>query len=957
MEERSAASRGTGRGSEGAGMEKIAPASAMPAFRQTTAEVAHALGTDPARGLTVAEAQARLGQVGPNELEAEPGVPAWRRFVAQFRDTLVVVLLLATAISIGLWAYARDTPLPYEGLVILAIVLLNGLLGYAQESGAERALAALRAMTVARASVIRDGERRLVAAAALVPGDLIVIEEGAAIPADGRLIASVALQAAEAALTGESLPVAKGIARLDGADVALGDRTNMVFSGTTATQGHGRAIVTATGMRTELGRIAGLLRRTTRETTPLQRDLDRTGRLLGLIVLAIAAIIVAAVVVVEQVRTVAGFVEVLLLGVALAVAAVPEGLAAIVTATLAIGVQRMARRNAIVRRLPAVETLGSATTIVSDKTGTLTKNEMTVRAVATASGRATFTGTGYAPEGDVLSAGQALAAGPLRAEVRRLLRAAELASNASLHVVAGRWVVQGDPTEGALLVAARKAGLATAELAGRFRRVGEVPFSSERKLMSAVSRDEGRAGRLVISTKGAPDLLLVRCTHELVDTEARALTEARRAAIRAENEALAGEALRVLGVAFRTLPAAAAPDAVDEVAERELVFLGLVGLLDPARPEARAAVAIAQAAGIRVLLITGDHPRTAAAIAAELGIARAGARVVSGNELAPLPDDELFRLVREIAVYARVNPEHKLRVVEALKRGGAVVAMTGDGVNDAPALKAADIGVAMGRAGTDVAKDAADIVLTDDNFATIVAAVEEGRGIYANIRTFLRYLLSSNIGEVLTMSLGIVLAGVLGLREAGTGGVVLPLLATQILWINLVTDGAPALALGLDPVDPDVMRHLPRGAGEGVITGQMWAGIAGVGTVMAAATLLVFDAALPGGLIAGTGNLPHARAMAFTTLVVAQLFNVFNARSDTRSAFVGLFRNGWLWGAVALSLALHLLPLYVPAFQRAFGTTGLGARDWLCCIAAASAVLWLREASKLVARRGHSRVR
>ncbi|MFN8511159.1 MAG: cation-translocating P-type ATPase [Thermomicrobiales bacterium] len=929
-------------------------AAAAP-FRQPVAAVATQFSTDPVRGLAAAEAQARLGRYGPNELAAVPPAPAWRRFLAQFQDMLVALLLLATAISIGLWVYERDTPLPYEGLAILAIVLINGVLGFVQEARAEQSLAALRAMTVTQAGVVRDGELRRIPASQLVPGDLIAIEEGDAIPADGRLVEVASLQTAEAALTGESLPVAKETARIAGEDVALGDQTNMVFSGTTATYGHGRAIVTATGMQTEMGRIAGLLQQTGREETPLQRELDRTGRILGLVVLVIAAVVVVAVVLVERVRTVDAFMEVLILGVALAVAAVPEGLAAIVTVTLALGVQRMARRNAIVRKLPAVETLGSATTIVSDKTGTLTRNEMTVRTIATASGRADFTGTGYAPAGDVLHNGQPLDSGPIHAEMRSLLRAADLANNATLREAAGRWSVQGDPTEGALLVAARKAGLTHDDLATRFSRVAEVPFSSERKLMSAVHRDGAREGRLRVFTKGAPDILLARCTHELLGEEAQPLTEARRVAIRATNETLAGESLRVLGAAFRTLPPESAPETVDEAAERELVFLGLIGMIDPARPEARDAVATAREAGIRALMITGDHPQTAAAIAAELGIAGEGARAVSGSELERLPDDELRRLAREVSVYARVNPEHKLRIVEALKREGAIVAMTGDGVNDAPALKKADIGVAMGITGTDVSKEAADIILTDDNFATIVAAIEEGRAIFANIRKFLRYLLSSNVGEVLTMFLAVVLGGALGLRDPAGGAVLLPLLAAQILWINLVTDGAPALALAVDPAAPDVMRRPPRAAGEGVLTARMWAGIAFVGLVTAAATLLVFDAALPGGLIAGNGDILHARTMAFTTLVLAQLFNVFNARSDTRSAFVGLFRNRWLWGAVALSLALQLLPLYAPPLQRAFATTALGLRDWLVCLAAASAVLWLREASKILARAWQAR--
>jgi P-type Ca2+ transporter type 2C len=917
-------------------------------YRRTVEEVLSGFGSDPRRGLSSKEARARLERYGPNELEAEKPVPAWRRFLAQFNDTLVILLLIATAVSVGLWAYERDSALPYEGLAIFAIVLLNGVLGYAQESRAERAVAALRAMSAAEASVVRDGERRSVPASELVPGDVILVEEGDTIPSDARLVESTALQASEASLTGESLPVHKDVRPIE-EEVGLGDRSNMVFSGTAATYGRGRAVVTATGMQTELGKIAGMLRRTEDEATPLQKELDRTGKLLGAIVLVIAAVIVATILLVEGVREPAAIFDVLILGVALAVAAVPEGLPAIVTAVLAIGVQRMARRNAIVRRLPAVETLGSATVIASDKTGTLTKNEMTVRTVVTASGRADLGGTGYAPEGELRRNGQPVEDDVLRAEVERTLRAADLANNATLSHNDGRWSVQGDPTEGALIVAARKAGLSPESLDARFERVGEVPFSSERKLMSTVHKDAEKPERLAAFAKGAPDVLLPRCSHEIVGDEARPLTDERRKEIRGENERLASEALRTLGVAFRSLPPGELDGEVDDHIERDLVFLGLVGMIDPPREEVKDAVDLAKGAGIRPMMITGDHPKTAAAIAEELDISTEG-RAITGAELEMLPVEELEREVRQTPVYARVNPEHKLRIVRALQNNGQVVAMTGDGVNDAPALKTADIGVAMGITGTDVSKEAADMILTDDNFASIVAAVEEGRSIFSNIQKFLRYLLSSNIGEVLTMFFGVLLAGAIGLRVEGDAAVALPLLATQILWINLVTDGPPALALGLDPADRAVMDRPPRSQGSGVITRRMWAGMAFVGLIMAAGTLLVLDHALPGGLIAGSGDLPYARTMAFTTLMLFQLFNVPNARSDEQSAFHGLFRNPWLWGAVLLSLLLQFLVVYAPFLQPAFGTVALNFGDWLLCAAVASSVLWLREVSKLVVR-------
>ncbi len=628
-------------------------------------------------------------------------------------------------------------------------------------------------------------------------------------------------------------------------------------------------------------------------------------------------------------------------------AAVPEGLPAVVTAVLSLGVQRMAKRNAIVRHRAAVETLGSANVIASDKTGTLTKNEMTVRRVVTASGGVTLTGTGYAPDGELLRDGGGAIEGAIRVELARTLAAGDRANNAVLQERDGRWAVQGDPTEGALIVAARKAGLEGEALDARFARVAEVPFSSERKLMSTVHTDAERQERLLALTKGAPDVLLAHCSHELVGETARPLTSERRTEIARRNEELAGEALRTLGVAFRSLPKDAFDhEKADERVEQELVFLGLIGMIDPPREEARDAVARAKSAGIRLMMITGDHPRTAAVIAAELGIAADG-RAVTGAELDRMSEETLNLAVRDISVYARVNPEHKLRLVKALQREGATVAMTGDGVNDAPALKTADIGVAMGIAGTDVSRQAADMVLADDNFASIVAAVEEGRAIFSNIRKFLRYLLSSNIGEVMTMFFGVLLASVIGLAPEANGGVVLPLLATQILWINLVTDGAPALALGVDPADAGIMDQPPRPRGEGVITRRMWAGIFFVGVVMAGGTLLVLDASLPGGLIEGSGSIRYAQTMTFTTLMLFQLFNVFNARSDERSALIGLFANRWLWMAIGLSLLLHGAVIYVPFLQQAFSTVSLSAADWLRCAAVASSVLWLRELTKL----------
>jgi P-type Ca2+ transporter type 2C len=917
-------------------------------YRQEFREVLAALGSDGQRGLSEEEARARLQRYGRNELTPEKPVPGWRKFLAQFQDTLVILLIVATAISAGLWLYERQSALPYEALAILAVVLLNATMGYIQESRAESAVAALKQMAAAHANVIRDGERRSVPAAEVVPGDIVLIEEGNTVPADARVIHSTSLKTAEAALTGESLPVSKDSAPISG-EAGLGDRGNMVFSGTAATYGRGRTVVVATGMDTEMGRIAGMLHETPDEPTPLQKELNRVGKILGSIVVVIAVVMIATIILFEHVSGWSAILDVLILGIALAVAAVPEGLPAVVTAVLALGVQRMAKRNAIMRHLAAVETLGSADIIASDKTGTLTRNEMTVRSVVTASGRVKLGGTGYAPIGTVEKEEGGQVEGALRIELERALAAADRASNAVLQEHEGNWTVQGDPTEGALVVAARKAGLEPEKLSGRFERIGEVPFSSERKLMSTIHKDSQSNGRLLVFAKGAPDVLLAKCTEELAGENTRLLTDDRRKEIVAINEELAGRALRTLATAYRSVPSDQFDaNGIDEGVECDLVFAGLVGMIDPPRQEAKDAVARARKAGIRPIMITGDHPVTARVIAGELGIANDG-RAIAGTELADTPDDKLVEVARDVSVYARVNPEHKLRIVKALQHEGAVVAMTGDGVNDAPALKAADIGVAMGITGTDVSKQAADMVLADDNFATIVAAVEEGRSIFSNIRKFLRFLLSSNTGEVLTMFFGVLLANVIGL-QAEDSGIVLPVLATQLLWINLVTDGAPALALGIDPASKGLMNRPPRPAHEAVITRRMWSGILFVGVVMAAGTLFVLDASLPGGLVAGSGNMRYAQTMAFTTLMMFQMFNVFNARSDERSAFNGLFSNAWLWAAVGLAIALQIAVVYVSFLQEAFSTVGLSLGDWFRCAAVASSVLWLREMSKAITR-------
>ncbi|MBI5068235.1 MAG: cation-translocating P-type ATPase [Deltaproteobacteria bacterium] len=922
----------------------------LPPYRRPTAEVLAALGCDARRGLAAAEVPALLARHGRNELPAEPPVPAWRRFLAQFRDTLTVLLLVATAVSFVTWWIERESPVPYEAITILAIVLLNGTLGYLQEARAEQAVAALRAMTAPSARVLRDGEPCQVATAELVPGDILLVEEGDTIPADARMLESVSLRVAEAALTGESSPVSKDAAPL-AEEAGIADRRNMLFSGTAAAAGRGRAVVVSTGAATEIGRIAGSLQATVEEPTPLQKELDKVGKMLGVAVIAIALAIGGTVLWLTPRLSMGVLVDVLLLAVSLAVAAVPEGLTAITTIVLSLGTQRMARRHVIVRRLSSVETLGSTTTICSDKTGTLTRNEMTVRTVVTAGGAVDLTGIGYAPEGRAEQDGKPVADPALLGEVARALAAASLANNATLVQRGGQWAIQGDPTEGALVVAARKVGHAAGALEQRFPRVGEVPFSSERKLMSTGHADAEDEGRRVVFAKGAPDVLLARCSAEAVGSTVRPLTPARREAILREVERLASSALRTLGIASRDGRHDLFGPALGEEAEQELTWLGLVGLIDPPRPEARAAVAEARRAGVRPVMITGDHPVTASAIATELGIAEAGSPAMVGAQLEKTDEAGLREAVRRVSVYARVAPEHKLRIVQALHQEGEIVAMTGDGVNDAPALKAADIGVAMGITGTDVAKGAADMVLTDDNFASIVAAVEEGRSIFANIQKFLRYLLSSNIGEVLVMFLGVVLAGALGIVPGEGAVLVVPLLATQILWINLLTDSGPALALGVEPADHGVMERPPRDPRSGVLGSAMWIDIVFVGVVMAVGTLLVMDWELPGGIFpaaAKESGFRHARTMAFTTLVFFQLFNAWNSRSEYRSAFHAFFANRWLWIATLASALLQVAVVHAPFLQRAFDTVPLTAQDWLECVTVASAVLWLAEAKKLV---------
>jgi P-type Ca2+ transporter type 2C len=934
------------------------------------AAVVAASQTDLVRGLTAAGAAQRLARDGANELRAVAPVPQWRRALAHLQDPLVYLLLVAAAVALAAWLIegfdGGRVGWPMDAIVIAVVVALNAVLGWVQEAKARSAVAALARMTQATSSVVRDGQLLRIPSAALVVGDVLVLAEGDAVGADARLAETADLRLLEASLTGESEPVLKDAATLK-SPAALGDRLNMVFKGTSVAQGSGRAVVTAVGMQSEVGTIATLLDATVDQLTPLQVEVAHIGRVLGLAAVVIALVVVATILLTGHVRAPADVVRVLLLGVSLAVAAVPEGLPAILSVVLALGVQRMARRHAIVKKLASVETLGSASVIATDKTGTLTRNEMTIVRVVTASGASEITGVGYVPVGEVQRDGAALQPGAQHQENVAVLSGGSLAGNAALRQTAGGdWEIQGDPTEAAFLVAEHKLG-GTARRVKRFTRISEVPFTSDRKMMSTIEADHEHGDRPVVITKGAPGVLLTRCTQARVGSVTVALDEAMRHRILADVGTLADAALRTLAVAYRPLDAGESPRPPAGHAElagleQRLIYLGTVGIIDPPRTEVAVAVRKAHACGIRVIMITGDHPRTALRIAADLGIVQAPSDTEAVPPPAALTGTQLDALaergeaafaeaVRRTEVFARVAPRHKLQIVRALQAGGDVVAMTGDGVNDAPALKAADIGIAMGIAGTEVTKQAARMILADDNFGTIVDAVREGRGVLDNIRKFLRYLLSSNLGEVLTVFLGVVGAGIIGLKADGAGSaLVLPLLATQILWINLITDAGPALAMGVDPVDEDMMARAPRRRGARMIDAHMWAGIAATGIVMAIVSLLTMDLFLPGGLIEGHENLTLARTAGFTVLVLAQLFNCFSARSQTRSAWHGLFANHWLWATVVLSAVLQVAVVHLAFLNQAFGTAPLSLAQWGVCIAMASGVLWFSELRKWAVR-------
>jgi Ca2+-transporting ATPase len=884
------------------------------------------LKTSKDKGLTNHEAEVRLHEYGLNVIQEEKKITAFKIVLDQFKSPLIWILIAATVISVFLHEYI-------DAGVIGAIIILNAILGFVQEYKAERAIEALRKMASPKAKVIREGQEIEIESRYLVPGDILILETGDKIPADARLIEIHALETQEAALTGESTPVVKHLKQVN-LDTPVADRLNIVYFGTIITKGRAKAVVAGTSMKTEFGKIATLIQTAEQEATPLQKQLKNLGKWLGVAVLAVAVVVFAAGLIREALTNTLSMSiiqKLLLVAIALAVAAIPEGLPAVVTISLGLGVQRMVKRNALIRKLPGVETLGSVNVICSDKTGTLTKNEMTVRKIWVSNNTYEVTGSGYGAEGTFVLNKQI--ATPSE-DLKKLLLIGALCNDSKISEEEGKREVIGDPTEGCLLVSAEKAGIKKSETGKEYPRLDEIPFSSERKRMTTINNVYGKK---VALTKGAPDVVLKLCDRILINGKVERISRPKIKEILSANEQLASEALRVLGFAYKEVKETPG-------AEKNMIFIGLQAMIDPPREEVKDAIARAKTAGIKTVMITGDHKTTAVAIAKELGIE---GRAVSGQELDKIYDVDFDKQVDFIGVYARVNPEHKIKIVTALKKKGYYVAMTGDGVNDAPALKKADIGIAMGITGTDVSKEASDMILTDDNFTSIVNAVEEGRNIFDNIRKFVIYLLSSNSGEVLIILLSMLI------------GLPLPLIAVQILWINLITDGAPATALGVEPAEPGIMQRVPRKHGEHVVTKKRFVWIILVGLIMTLGTLGVFTyALLTSGWTWGTAldvsNPPHyyiyAMTLAFITLMMFQLFNVINCKELRISSLKQFFSNKWLLGAIALSLALKFVVVYIPFFNKIFSTVPLSIGDWIVSVAVASSVLWFGEIYKLVTK-------
>lgn len=934
--------------------ENVAPGAAAQAAKPSTMhdgtleQLVQTLHTDLHQGLTVEESRRRLDVYGRNKLAEVAGTSFWHLLIEQFKGFLVLLLLASAAISIMVGEIV-------DAVAILAIVAVNAVLGVMQEWRAEQSLQALKKMAAPSATVIRDGHQDTIPAEELVPGDLVVLAAGNHVPADMRLIETVNLRIQESSLTGESVPVEKNASAVLDGDIPIGDRSNSAFTGTVVTYGRGKGIVTSTGMHTQFGLIAQMLTAVGSEETPLQRRLEELGRTLGTAALIICGLVFVIGVVRDTNPAQAlaeglsaylsshqkEILELFMTSISLAIAAVPEGLPAVVTICLALGMQRMVRRHALLRRLPAVETLGTATAICSDKTGTLTKNEMTVTRLWADGAFYEVSGRGYEPVGSFTQGSREVA--PLQSRpLRSLVLGALLCNDAALERIEAQngethvtWRMVGDPTEGALVVLAGKAGLWRNQVEQEHPRVAEVPFDSVRKRMTTVHTMPGDAEPYRAFVKGAPDILLPLCTHIETERGIEPLTTETRAAIARANDEMATQALRVLAVASRTLSNADA-GTVDMQIERDLVFLGLTGMIDPPRPEVRKAVDLCYQAGIKPVMITGDHQDTAVAIAQELNFFSGTKMSMTGAQLDGLSDEELAKVAGEVDVYARVSPEHKMRIVDALRGQGHVVAMTGDGVNDAPALKRADIGVAMGITGTDVAKETADMILTDDNFASIVAAVEEGRIIYSNIRKFVYYLISCNVGEILIIFLAMV------------GGLPLPLRPIHLLWLNLVTDGLPALALGLEKGEPDIMQRPPRPPREPVINREMIFNTAVQAVAITAATLGAFLI----GLRVYPDSLVAAQTVAFTTLVLSELFRAYTSRSERYPLLkLGVFSNKYMVWATLSSFVLMMAVIYLPLFEPIFYTHELPWSDWMYILPLTLIPSIAAEISKWVAAR------
>ncbi|WP_204102052.1 MULTISPECIES: cation-translocating P-type ATPase [Spirulina sp. CCY15215] len=894
------------------------------------------------RGLSATEVEARSRYYGRNELQETAQRTRWQIFLDQFSN-IMLLMLMAVAVIAGILDFLAlqsgelKSGLPFKDTAaILFIVILNGILGYVQEVRAEAALAALKKMASSRVRVVREGQTREIDAPDLVPGDILLLEAGVQLAADGQLLEAANLQIRESTLTGESESANKRVTTALAADTPLGDRVNMVFSGTEVVQGRGKVVVTGTGMATELGKIAKMIQGVENEKTPLQKRMTQLGNVLVTGSLVLVALVIA--IGILKAGNWSPLRELVEISLSMAVAVVPEGLPAVITVTLALGTQRMVKRNALIRKLPAVETLGSVNTICSDKTGTLTQNKMIVREVETARGSFPVTGEGYEPVGEFFQEGEAIAS-PDRPELQALIVAAVLCNDSLLRYEDNKWQILGDPTEGSLLTLGGKAGLEQESLKSRFQRVDELPFSSERKRMSVICLDSEYGESYSLFSKGSPEILLGRCQSYQLGNETESLTPDRRHEILNANNQMAARGLRVLGFAYKVLDELPQTPNEEDDPEQEMIWLGLTGAIDAPRPEVALAVQRSKDAGIRPIMITGDHPLTAQAIAKELGIADENCLTLTGQELEKLSQQDLELAVEKVSVYARVSPEHKLRIVRALQARNRFVAMTGDGVNDAPALKQADIGIAMGITGTDVSKEASDMVLLDDNFATIVAATEEGRVVYDNIRRFIKYILGSNVGEVITIASAPIL---------GLSGV--PLTPLQILWMNLVTDGLPALALAVEPASPNIMKQPPHSPNESIFARGLGSYIVRIGIIFSifSITLMV----LSYHQTQGTDNPESWKTMVFTTLCLAQMGHAIAARSFTRLTIeMNLFSNPSLLWAVLVTTALQLAIVYVPFLREFFGTQVLSGEQLLLCLGFSSLMFVWVEMEKLFVRK------